>query len=395
MDSNTNKGTIMNIGIIGVGKLGLVYALAFEKHGCTVYASSYKQEHVESLQKRQTDTFEPMVAEYLRDSKNITFTTDNHEVIKNCDIIYVMVATPSTDHGDYDVSALQQVVDDFKNYKDDVKDKILIVGCTVNPGDCERMQSQIKHLGVAVVYCPTFAAQGSVVHDVQNPRSIMFGTDDQTVADRCKQVFDLICSKDTYTVRMQTKTAEILKMAMNCYWTMRISFCNQIGQILIQSGMQDDMTSANHYVSLIDSKKGPRRFGFGFGGPCFPRDNRAFGVYANKLGNSYEFGQVIDRFNQNHSVFLAQWLMQDNKQALPFYFDYITYKPGVLIMEESQQFKVCCYLLDAGCKVFIKISKFLPEDVKKDLLSRYPGLVNFVSEQDLDQISTKVYHIDL
>lgn len=385
----------MNIGIIGVGKLGLVYALAFEKNGATVYASSYKQEYVEQLQLRATDTLEPNVAELLRDAKNITFTIDNHEVIRKCDVIYVMVATPSNPEGDYDVAAVQQVVDDLKAHPDNVNGKILIVGCTVNPGDCARMQSQIKDLGIDVVYCPTFAAQGSVVRDVQNPPGILFGTERQDLADRCKEVFDIISPKDTFMMRTQTTTAEILKMSMNCYSTMRISFYNQVGQVLIQSGMQEDLEAAGKYLNLIDSKKGSLRFGFGFGGPCFPRDNRAFSAYASQIGNPYEFGPMIDNFNRKHSIFIAEWLKEDNKQGLPYYFDYITYKPGVALMEESRQYETCCELLDSGNKVYIDTSKFLPYDVVEDLKSRYGDLVNFVKLKDLEALDIKVYHIKL
>jgi nucleotide sugar dehydrogenase len=385
----------MNIGIIGVGKLGLVYALAFEKNGATVYASSYKKEYVEQLQQRITDTLEPNVAELLSDAKNITFTIDNHEVIRKCDVIYLMVATPSNPEGDYDVAAVQQVVDDLKAHPHNVNGKILIVGCTVNPGDCARMQSQIKNLGIDVVYCPTFAAQGSVVRDVQNPPGILFGTERQDLADRCQQVFDIISPKDTFMMRTQTTTAEILKMSMNCYSTMRISFYNQIGQILIQSGMQEDLEAAGKYLNLIDSKKGSLRFGFGFGGPCFPRDNRAFSVYANKLGNPYEFGPMIDNFNRQHSIFLANWLKEDNTQNLPYYFDHITYKPGVALMEESRQYETCCALLESGHKVYINCSRFLPDRIQETLKDKYADLVEFVNIRELAVLGVEVYHIKL
>ena len=64
----------MNIGIIGVGKLGLSYALVFEECGFNIVASSYKQEYVESLQNKIIDTVEPGVQERLTHSKNIKFT---------------------------------------------------------------------------------------------------------------------------------------------------------------------------------------------------------------------------------------------------------------------------------------------------------------------------------
>jgi UDPglucose 6-dehydrogenase len=384
----------MNIGIIGVGKLGLVYALVFERAGATVYASSYKQEYVENLQQRITDTIEPNVAEYLRDAKNITFTTDNHEVIRNCDFIYVMTATPSTDQGDYDISAVHQVVDDFKNFSGDLSKKILVVGCTMNPGNCADIQKEVEHLGVEVVYCPTLAAQGTVIRDVNNPPGILFGTDNPTVFERCVEVFNLINDPDVYKLQVPTTTAEILKVAMNCYSTLRISFFNQVGQVLIQSGLADDIKHANQFLNMIDSNKGSLRFGFGFGGPCYPRDNRSFSVYAEKLGNPYEFGPMVDRFNHQHSIFIADWIKKNNVEKLPFYFEYITYKPGVTLMDESQQYNTCCELLKSGFKVYIAPSKFLPKDAAEELQRQYNDLVEFVSLEDLNTQGIKVYHVN-
>ena len=179
----------MNIGILGVGKLGLVYALSFERNGAQVYASSYKQEYVESLQRRDTSNItEPEIADLLTRSKNITFTVDNHEVIKNCDVMYVMVATPSLPNGSYDISAIREVANDIVNHPGPVDNKILIVGSTVNPGDCEEFQSLVAPRNVHVVYSPTFAAQGSVLRDIENPVALLLGTENNEVAKRCLSV---------------------------------------------------------------------------------------------------------------------------------------------------------------------------------------------------------------
>jgi len=385
----------MNLGIIGVGKLGLVYALVFEKQGLDVFASSYKQEYVKELQQKTTTTVEPGVAELLAESKNITFTIDNHQVIDQCDMIYVMVATPSTPEGDYDVTALDEVVDDFRVHPGSVAGKTLIVGSTVNPGDCERYQAELDKLGVDVVYCPTFAAQGTVVNDVQNPIGILFGTDRPNAALRCRELFDYITPKDTLSISVHATTGEILKLASNCYSTLRISYFNQVGQMLIKSGVADDLDAANRYLNTIDRRRGNLRFGFGFGGPCYPRDNRSFNHFARRLGSEYVFGEVVDRFNRDHSDFITNWLLEDNQDNLPFFFDYISYKPGVTITEESQQLAVCRQLLDNGARVCIQTGDFILESTQQDLNSKYHNQVSFVDRAELESQGISVYHVNL
>jgi len=385
----------MNLGIIGVGKLGLVYALLFEKQGLNVFASSYKKEYVEELQQKITSTVEPGVAEMLAETQNITFTTDNHLVIDQCDMIYVMVATPSTPEGDYDVEALDAVVDDFLEHPGSVSGKILIVGSTVNPGDCQRFQEKLDSFGVDVVYCPTFVAQGTVVRDVQNPAGILFGTNRPDAADRCRTLFDYITPKNTLSIEVHPTTGEILKLATNCYSTLRISYFNQVGQMLIKSGVADDLDAATQYLNSIDRKLGNLKFGFGFGGPCYPRDNRSFSHFARRIGSEYVFGDVVDRFNRAHSDFITNWLVEDNQQHLPFFFDYISYKPGVTILEESQQFHVCQQLLDNGAHVYIQTGKFILPSTQEYLNNKYQNQVNFVDKTDLERQGISVYHVNL
>ena len=106
----------MKIGVLGVGRCGLPIALQFEQKGFDVIASSYKKLYVEKLQNKICDTTEPKVKDLLIKSK-ITFTTDNQQLIDQSDVIYIIVATDSLDSGEYDMSAIESIVDDFFQYK--------------------------------------------------------------------------------------------------------------------------------------------------------------------------------------------------------------------------------------------------------------------------------------
>ena len=340
----------MNIGIIGVGRLGLAYALVFEQKGFNVFASSYKQDYVEQLSKKITDTNEPGIKEALQNSQNITFTTDNHQVIDACDILYVMVATPSNPDGDYDVTAVHEVANDLLEHKHDIKDKILVVGSTANPGTCADLQSKLDSRGVHVVYCPTFVAQGTVLKNIEDPHTMSIGTTNKIVGDKIQSLFSKICKDNTPVYQMSPTTAEILKLAGNCRATLMISWFNLIGQILIKAGMEQDITTASKYLNFVklDHKV---HFGFGYGGPCFPRDNKSFVHYAKTIDSDYSIGTLVDEFNHYHADFLSDFLISKNKDKLPYYFDHVSYKKGVNIMEESHQLAVCKKLLHSGFDV--------------------------------------------
>ena len=381
----------MNIGIIGVGRLGLAYGLVLEQKGFTVIASSYKKEYVDELKLKQTSSTEPGINQALSESKNIVFTTDNHEVINSCDIIYVMVATPSTGQGDYDVSAVHSVADDFINHPSDVTDKILIIGSTVNPDTCNPLQDRLHSRGVHIVYCPTFAAQGSVLNDIQNPHSLLLGTENKLVAKKCQETFLPVCGIDTPVFRVHPTTAEILKLGGNCRATMEISYFNMMSQILIQSGMNQDLNDASKYLNFV-KKEANWRHGFGYGGPCYPRDNKALVHYANNIGIDFPLGKVIDNFNNSHIEFLTNYFLQDNKKQLPFYFDYVSYKRGVNMFEESHQLKVCKNLLRTGVTVYIEPSIYLLPVIIQELQQEFPT-VEFVSLENLTTQNITVYNV--
>lgn len=384
----------MNVGVIGVGKLGLAYALLFEQRGLNVVASSYKEDYVSALQARQTDQTEPGIKELLQQAKNIEFTTDNHRVIDQCDCLYVLVATPSTDQGDYDMSAVYDVVNDILLHNGNVKDKILIVGSTCNPGTCIDIQHKLDHLGVHVVYSPTFAMQGAVISSILTSHTLSFGTKNAMAADRCKQLFASLLEPNTPMYQMHPTTAEILKLAGNCRATMEISFFNMIGQFLINAGLEDDIPTANQYLNFV--KLSQRwQFGFGYGGPCYPRDNRSFVHYAETQGMTFPLGKLIDDFNESHVAFLENYFVKQNTDNLPYYFEYVSYKKGVNIFEESHQLKICKKLLSRNAKVYIEPSVFLLPFIVDELKKEFGSNVEFVSKQELTKRGIDCYDITI
>lgn len=395
-----------NIGIIGVGKLGLPYALSFERAGFNVYASSYKKEYVEALQNGTYESTEPEVLDYLEKAKNITFTIDNHLVIDKCDFIYVMVATPSTDAGDYDTSAVTIVANDFLNHSGSVNGKMLVVGSTVNPGDCDKLQELLNPIGVNVVYSPTFVAQGEVMRMIRDPHTLAIGTDSKEIANRCKDIFESIVPVTIPFFVFKPKTLEILKLAGNSRATILISFINSLGQMLLSEGLEDDLENSCFYINQVkglmlppnfnarnlehfNKIKNQSKFGYGFGGPCYPRDNRSLVHYANKLGIGYPYGSVTDEFNHEHANFLTNFLMKKNVKNVPYYFEYVSYKKGVAMFEESHQLRVCKNLLANGKVVYLEPTEFLLQEIIDELNKEFPGQVIVKSIKD---INTEIYN---
>ena len=347
----------MKIGLIGAGRLGLCLALLMDKAGYSIIASDVREDYIDGLQQGEVTTTEPLVGQYLESARRIEFTTDNLRVIEESDIIFTLVLTPSLENGSYDVSNVDDVVSDIIKYgwNKDLSNKSLVIGCTTNPGDCDFFQDRLKETGISVFYNPEFIAQGSIIKDLQNADMVLLGGDGKHKGNLVN-IYKKIQHgyKEPSIHFMSTKAAEITKIAVNCFLTTKISYANMIGQVLAQSNLYDEIDTVLSSIGS-DSRIGQKymNFGFGFGGPCFPRDNRAFASYAQKVGVEHNIGTTTDNFNKAHLLFLKDYFVDDNSDNLPFCFDYIAYKPGTDILTESQQYQLCLELLDLGYKVYV------------------------------------------
>ena len=391
------------IGVIGAGRLGICFALLVDKAGYDVVVSDVRGSYVKGLNDRVISTNEPLVADLLKES-NIRATTDNEEVIKECDIIYTFVSTPSTNAGNYDVSGVDNVVGDILRAGwstvgpngSGMTGKIFVVGCTTNPGDCKRFQEKLEDDGVKVFYNPEFIAQGSIIKGLREADMVLVGGDYEAHEEHnaIHQIYEAIQTTPVNYNSMSLTAAELTKMALNCFLTMKISYANQVGEVMSRFGLGTEIDSVLDAIGA-DSRVGSKYlgYGFGFGGPCLPRDNRAFAHAAERVGLQNNIGLTIDAFNDEHSDFLADYLCERNpNKKRPFYFtEGITYKKGTDILEESQQYKLFKELMKRGYKCVAMELPEVAERVYNDLGYTWPGQFKFIYTED--NIPTDAFEI--
>ena len=345
----------MKIGLIGAGRLGICLALLIEQEGYNVIASDVREDYINDLQNKKINSTEPQVQELLEHSINLEFTTDNRKVIRESDIIFTLVQTPSLEDGSYDVSAVWKVVEDIKQEMSSIANypKSFVVGCTTNPGDCDQFKDALPE-SVDVYYNPEFIAQGSIVDDLRHADMVLLGGEGQH-SGALEMIYYQIQNgfKAANVSTMSTRAAELTKIAVNCFLTTKITYANQVGQVMIRDGMEDEVKTVLKAIGS-DSRIGTKylNYGFGFGGPCFPRDNRAFAAYASKAGVETPLGATTDKFNEEHTKFLKEYYVNKNKDNRAYVFHYLTYKDGVDILTESRPYDLALSLLDDGYEVY-------------------------------------------
>jgi nucleotide sugar dehydrogenase len=340
----------MKISLIGVGKLGLCLGLNLEKKGFDVVGVDINPDHIESLNNKKFKTPEPYVEDYLSESKNITFTTKLEEAIKN-DVIFVVVSTPSTNDNKYDHYQIESIAKQLINFGKQDKRKDLIINCTTFPGYCDDLHNRLKEYNYNVSYNPEFIAQGSIIMDQVNCDNVLIGEADEYIGNIIEMIYTKMCDSKPIFNRMTRTEAEITKISVNCFLTTKISYANMVGDIAIR--MNCDPNIILNAVGT-DSRIGGKYLkpGFGFGGPCFPRDNRALAKCAEEVGIDAVISKATDIMNEKHLEYQVEDFVSKNpNKKIEVVIPYITYKPESVLTEESQQLKFALKLKQLGYKI--------------------------------------------
>jgi nucleotide sugar dehydrogenase len=349
-----------NVSVIGIGRLGLCTALCLERGGYNVVGVDVFPSYVEALNNKTFKSTEPRVEEFLQASKNFKATTSIDEAISHSDLLLVFVATPSTGgERHYDHSMLGKVLMDINSRK--VSGKHVVIGCTVIPGYISETGRYLLRdcTNTSLSYHPEFIAQGDIIRGTLRPDMSLIGEGSKAAGDYLEEVNKKMCENEPVISRMSPESAEITKLSINCFVTMKISYSNMIGDIA------DRTPNANKFDILsavgADSRVGRKYLtpGYGFGGPCFPRDNRALGGYAETVGVEPILPVATDAYNKLHAKYQLKDLIAQNKDI--YVFTGIGYKDPcpVPIIEESQKLVLASGLVRAGKRVLLRDRDFL------------------------------------
>lgn len=340
-----------HIAVIGIGKLGLCFALNLERCGYSVTGLDSDPRTVQAVNDRALQSHEPQVEDMVARAVNLSATTDWTQLLsEDIELFFVVVATPSLPEGGYDHSQVDSVLDQFALRGPSSRPRHIVVMCTTMPGYCDSAADRMAPLGYSVSYNPEFIAQGSIIRDQQQPDQVLIGEASPEAGDAIEGVYRRMCASNPTYCRMSRISAEIAKIATNCFLTTKISFANSIGDLAVKVGAEPHKILA---AIGADRRIGPLylRYGFGYGGPCFPRDNRALAEYGRLSGMEVLLSQATDEVNRRHLDFqFAQYCAAHGPEET-IVFDTVTYKPGTTILEESQQLALALKLTAAGRRV--------------------------------------------
>ena len=306
----------MNIGFVGLGKLGLPCALSIESRGHKVIGYDPSQQVKEIVDTKKLQYQEIWAQDHL--SKSKIEIKPIREVVSKSEIIFIPIQTPHGDEfegitripeerKDFDYTFLKSGLKDLSDeIEKQGEDKIVIVISTVLPGTIRKEIKPLLGKHTKLCYNPFFIAMGTTMRDFLHPEFILFGVDDSWAAKVAKKFYKTITHAPVFETTIEN--AELIKVCYNTFISTKLSFANTVMEMChkLPNTNCDDVMNALALGNKRILAESYWSGGMGDGGGCHPRDNIALSWLSKELNLSHDWFDNIMKQRENQTDWLCE-----------------------------------------------------------------------------------------
>jgi UDPglucose 6-dehydrogenase len=384
--------------MIGTGYVGLVSGVCFSDLGNDVVCVDKDKNKIDQLKNGKIPIYEPGLSELViknYKNKRLTFSSDLKSSVKNSDIIFICVGTPTKKKGSS--ADLSQVFNVAKELSLSInKFKIIITKSTVpvTTGDeIEKILSKKNSKNkFSVVSNPEFLREGEAIRDFTFPDRIVIGTNDKKSNKILKNLYSPLISKGAQYINTSRRAAELIKYASNAFLATKITFINEVANLCEKTGINVEDISIG---MGLDKRIGSRflRAGPAYGGSCFPKDTKAIISTADKFNTNLSVIKSVVKSNENRSNILLNrvYKILNNKiKNKKITFLGVTFKANTDDMRDSSSLTMIPALSKKGA--YIKY--FDPTGYKKEFKKfKNVSYVNSI-KKSLDNSDLVIIHTE-
>jgi GDP-mannose 6-dehydrogenase len=280
----------LRISIFGMGYVGTVSAGCLANDGHEVVGVDPVPTKVDLINAGQSPIIEEQIGELIAatvKSGKLRATGDQDRAVRETELSFVCVGTPSQSNGNLDLTYIRRVCEEIgKAIKNKSARHTVVIRSTILPGTMRRIVLPVleeysgKKAGVDFGVCnnPEFLREGSAVKDYNAPPKTVFGESDRASGDLLAALYAKL---DAPLVRTDIETAEMVKYVDNSWHALKIGFANEIGNLCKSFSID-----AHEVMKIFCQDKklniSPAYLlpGFAFGGSCLPKDLRALAYQA-------------------------------------------------------------------------------------------------------------------
>jgi UDPglucose 6-dehydrogenase len=352
----------MQIAVVGLGKLGAPLAGVLASKGHQVRGVDINPSAVQLLNDGRAPVEEPGLEELVSASRERLSATTDSAAAAEAEVSILLVPTPSDERGAFSNEYVLAAVEELGRglaARDDYH--VVVVASTVMPGSCdaeilpalERASGRRVGDSLGLCYSPEFIALGNVIRDMLEPDMVLIGQSDERAGAVLERLHAGVCENDPPVRRMSLINAELTKIAVNTYVTMKISYANTLAD-MCERLPGADVDAVSDALGL-DTRIGRKylRGAIAYGGPCFPRDNKAFAVLARDLGAEPLLAEATDAVNHAQTERLARIVQSRLGEGDVVGILGLSYKPDTGVVEESPGVALAGLLGEAGHEVVV------------------------------------------
>lgn len=282
----------MKITMVGSGYVGLVSGACFSDFGFEVTCVDRDPELIKQLKSGKPHIFEAGLEAMTQKNiyyKRLKFTDDLGQAVRDSDLIFIAVGTPSGEDGSADLSSVYDVAEEIGRSINGYK--VIINKSTAPVGTGRKIkkiiESEIQKRGVEIdfdmVSNPEFLRQGTAVYDFTHTDRVVIGAESEKAIELMKEAYRVLYLNETPFLIVDIETAELVKYASNAFLATKISFVNELSELCEKVGANIQQVSKG---MGMDKRIGEKflHAGPGYGGSCFPKDTRALYYTANLHG---------------------------------------------------------------------------------------------------------------
>ena len=348
----------MNICVVGAGYVGLVTGVGLAELGHKVSCVDVDKKKIDKLKRGIVPFYERDLERLVRKNlevKNISFTTNLEEGLKDSLFVFIAVGTPSRESGEADLSQIIQVTENMAAFMQDYK--IIVIKSTV-PADAFQLIRKIltkkKREGIDfdLVSNPEFLREGEAVYDFFHPTRIVIGVDEgkEEVAEKLAELFRPL---NAPIIKTSIINAQMIKYASNVFLASRISFINEIANICEKVGadVEEIVRGMSFDKRLGDGYLKP---GIGFGGPCLIKDLKALIKIAETYGYEAQHLKSILAKNEHqvkHILLKVKKVLGDFLYGKTIGVLGLTFKSGTNDVRSSLALRIIDLLRKEGAQV--------------------------------------------
>ena len=350
----------MKLVVVGTGYVGLVSGLCFSEFGFETVCVDKDQKRLDVLKKGKTPFFEPgledLLLKHLNTTKLLTLSNNLSESLKDANVIFITVGTPSKRlEKEADLTAVYSVAEEISK---EIKDYCIIVTKSTVPVGTTRkikdiISKKISTNNFDVVSNPEFLREGSAINDFMRPDRVVIGTENKKSENVMKEIYRPLYLQETPIISTTIESSEIIKYASNSFLATKIAFINQVADLCEKVGADvQDVAKAMGIDKRIGSKflhAGP-----GFGGSCFPKDVKAFSATAKKFGVDLSIIDSVNSSNEKRPIKIAKKILERFKNNLKnqnMTILGLSFKPNTDDIRDSTSIIIIKELIKAGVQV--------------------------------------------